>query len=140
MIFHSSTDDGNWKSVYPSPNHAIILWRTFLQNVNPLSKVIHAPSVHEELVKASRGIDSMKRSTVALLFAIHTTAVMSMTDAECRNTLNESRRAALARYLSATQHALVAAGFMRTINITVLQAFSIYLVSVFDFLVRIQRR
>lgn len=105
-----------------------MLWQTFLQNVNPLSKVIYAPVVQQHVIEASRDFDSMSKPYVALLFAIYAAAVMSMKDEECLRTLGEPRRILQTRYLSVCQQALSAASFMRSPNTTVLQAFTIFLV------------
>ncbi|KAH8157930.1 hypothetical protein CIB48_g10309 [Xylaria polymorpha] len=41
----SEGTDGNVEDYRPSPAHAFRLWQTFLEKVNPLTKVIHVPSV-----------------------------------------------------------------------------------------------
>jgi hypothetical protein len=83
-----------------------MLWQTFLQNVNPLSKVIHTPEVETQVLDASRDISVISKASGALLLSIYT-----------------------AQYVTATQQALCAAGFMTSSNIVVLQAFVIFLVS-----------
>ncbi len=105
------------------------LWQAFLQNVNPLTKVIYAPAVQDQIVEATRDFSAMSRGTAALLFAIYSSAVASMTEDECRNKLNGEKTDLLTRYLAATQQALAAAGFIGSASLVVLQAFTLYLVS-----------
>lgn len=66
------------------------------------------------------------------MFAIYSTATMSLTDEECQQTFNEPRRSLLSRYVSATKAALSKANFMATINLVVLQALVLHLFSVRD--------
>jgi len=109
--------------------HAFMLWQAFLQNVNPLSKLIHAPLVQDQVVEASRDFNAMPRDSIALLFAIYAAAVMSWKEDECRSKMGEPRRTLHSRYLAATQQALIAAGFIQSVSLVVLQAFAVFLVS-----------
>lgn len=105
-----------------------MLWQTFLQNVNPLSKVIHAPHVQPQVLEASKDFDSVSKPSVALLFAIYAAAVMSLKEEDCQAQLNASKTVLLSRYFSAAQQALAAASFMKTRNFVTLQAFVVFLV------------
>lgn len=107
---------------------AFMLWQTFLQNVNPLSKVIHAPLVQPQVIEASKDFDSLPRPATALLFAIYAAAVLSLKEEECQAQLNASKSVLLSRYFSACQQALAAASFMKSRNIVTLQAYVIFLV------------
>lgn len=107
---------------------AFMLWQTFLQNVNPLSKVIHAPLVQPVVIEASNDFDSVPKSSIALLFAIHSAAVMSLKEEDCQSRLIAPRMVLLTRYSSACQQALAAASLMKSRNIVTLQAFVVFLV------------
>lgn len=109
--------------------HAFMLWQAFLQNVNPLSKLIYAPLVQEQVVEASRDLSAIPQASVALLFAIYAAAVMSLNEDECLNKMEEPRSTLLNRYLSATQQALIEVDFIQSTGLVVLQAFIIFLVS-----------
>lgn len=107
---------------------AFMLWQTFLQNVNPLSKVIHAPLVQPIVIEASKDFDTVPKPSIALLFAIYAAAVMSLKDEDCQSQLNAPKTLLLTRYFSACQQALAAASFMNSRNLVTLQAFVIFLV------------
>lgn len=107
---------------------AFMLWQTFLQNVNPLSKVIHAPLVQPQVIEASKDFDSVPKPAIALLFAIYAAAVMSLKEEECQAQLNGPKTVLLGRFFSACQQALAAASFMKSRNIVTLQAYVIFLV------------
>lgn len=66
------------------------------------------------------------------MFAIYGAAVMSLKDDECKQRLCEPRKTLLSRYISATKAALSRAKFMGTINLVVLQALVLHLLSVRD--------
>jgi len=64
----------------------------------------------------------------ALMFSIYFAAVTSMSDEEVQSTFAEDKAILLNKFHNATQQALVNAGFMRSTEITVLQALFLYLV------------
>lgn len=105
-----------------------MLWQTFLQNVNPLSKVIHAPLVQPIVIEASKDFDTVPKPSIALLFAIYSAAVMSLKEEDCERQLSAPKTLLLTRYISACQRALAAASFMKSRNMVTLQAFVVFLV------------
>lgn len=128
LLFSSVRDIINLRDYHPPPMQAFMLWQTFLQNVNPLSKVIHAPLVQPQVLEASKDFDSVSKPAVALLFAIYAAAVMSLKEEDCQAQLNSNKTTLLSRYFSAAQQALAAASFLKSRNIVTLQAFVIFLV------------
>ena len=68
------------------------------------------------------------------MFAIYLIAVHSMAD-EVHDMFQEARRLLLARYHHATQQALINAVFMRATELSVLQAYLLYLVRRHDRLI-----
>ncbi|QGA14545.1 hypothetical protein EYB26_002200 [Talaromyces marneffei] len=121
--------DGDLAQLYPSANHAFILWQKFLENVNPLSKVIHAPSVQPEVIKATTDPSSSSFTSLALLFSIYAAAIMSLTKNDVECLFGQSKEALQHMYTSGAQQALSSAGFMKATNMTLLQAFTIYLLA-----------
>lgn len=119
----------NLKALHPSPIHIFQLWQRFLDNVNPLIKIFHAPSVQKTVLDAAANLDDVPKNVEALMFGIYAAAMISMSDAESRNFFNEGREAVMARFQSGTQQALQNAGYLRSTDIVVLQAFILYLVS-----------
>ena len=109
--------------------HAFTLWQAYLQNVNPLSKIIHAPLIQDLIVEASRDLSTVPEESVALLFAIYAAAVMSSKDEECQSKMGGSKRDLHSRYLAATQQALIKTRVLQSASLVLLQAFAIFLVS-----------
>jgi hypothetical protein len=58
-------------------------------------------------------------------------AVTSITDSECNTMFGEEKTVLLARYQSGSRQALCRAGLLRSSDMTILQAFVLYLVSLF---------
>jgi hypothetical protein len=129
LVFGLGSSDIELGDAHPSPMHAFMLWQAYLQNVNPLSKLIYAPIVQDLVVEASRDFNSVSQNSVALLFAIYAAAVMSWDDDECQSKTGESKGVLHTRYLAATQSALIKAGFVGSASLVILQAFTIFLVS-----------
>jgi hypothetical protein len=115
--------------LHPSPDHILKLWQIFLTNVNPMTKIIHQPSLQLSIEKSIPDLEHMPRGLEALLFAIYGASVHSMRDGECQATFGEPRSTLQARYRLGVRRSLTKAQFMRTSDLMVLQAFVIYLVS-----------
>ncbi|KIX03892.1 uncharacterized protein Z518_07445 [Rhinocladiella mackenziei CBS 650.93] len=114
---------------HPSPDHIFVLWQVFLENINPMTKVIHQPTLQETLVQATSNLDNLPKGLEALMFSIYCSAVFSMGDDECEMKFGETRKVLLARYRHATRKALGRARFMGTSDPVVLQAFLFYLLT-----------
>jgi hypothetical protein len=115
---------------HPIPMNAFTLWQAFLNNVNPLSKLIYVPKVQDLVLEAIRDHRSISPASNALIFAIYAAAVMSMKGDECQIKFSESKDVLMDRYLSATQKALGAADFIQSTDLEVLQAFVIYIIAI----------
>ncbi|KAI8633354.1 hypothetical protein F5Y19DRAFT_490533 [Xylariaceae sp. FL1651] len=119
-------------SRHPPPEDINELWQIFIENIDPLTKVIHAPSLRPAIEKAATDTGAVPRGFEALMFAIYSAAVMSLRDEECKQRLREPRKVLLSRYTSATKAALSRAKFMGTTSLVVLQALVIHLFAVRD--------
>ena len=127
-----SQPKSNSRSRHPPPERIHQLWQIFIENVDPLTKVVHVPTLRPAIQKAASNIPTIPRSFEALMFAIYGAAVMTLKDDECKQRFYEPRKNLLSRYISATKAALSRAKFMGTINLVVLQALVLHLLSVRD--------
>lgn len=116
-------------SLYINPCPRFRLWQTFLVNVDPLVKIFHAPTIQQTVLDASTNLRNIPKHVEALLFSIYFIAVTSMQPNECESLLGSSKPDLLVKYSHGAQQALVNARFMRSLNLTTLNAFIIYLVS-----------
>ncbi|RJE24967.1 Transcription factor [Aspergillus sclerotialis] len=116
-------------SAHPNPVHVFKLWQVFLENVNPLTKIIHAPTMQQRILSASGDLSSVPEDLEALMFAIYCAALTSLSDNEVLQTFAETRSKLLAVYRDGAQKALVNARFLRTSSMVVLQALVIFILS-----------
>ena len=117
---------------HPPPEHIHQLWQIFVENVDPLTKIVHVPSLRRAIQKAASNIGNIPRGFETLMFAIYSAAVMSLKDDECQQRFYEPRQTLLSRYIRATKAALSRAKFMGTISLVILQALVLHLLSVRD--------
>ena len=117
---------------HPAPLAVFRLWHIFLERVNPLTKVVHVPSLEQVVIEAATHIEKLKLSHQALLFAIYTMATVAMTEEECCEQLELSRYDALQRFTAGTKLALVKLNFIKNHDMETLQALLLHLVSPLD--------
>ncbi|KAF2197055.1 hypothetical protein GQ43DRAFT_425355 [Delitschia confertaspora ATCC 74209] len=128
----SSQSNANIRSCHPLPEQIHQLWQIFVENVDPLIKVVHVPTLAPAIQKAASSLGAVPPSFEALMFSIYSVAVMSLNENECRQRLCESRKTLLSRYMTATKAGLSRVRFMGTTSLVVLQALLLYLLSVRD--------
>lgn len=114
---------------HPDPVHAFQLWQIFLDRVNPLTKVIHVPTLQPYVIEATLNLNQVPMHYQALLLAVYLMGVVALTDSECNHILGMSRDQALQRFTTGTQHALHQFGFLKNYNMAALQALVLFLVS-----------
>jgi hypothetical protein len=120
------------KSHHPPPERILQLWQIFMERIDPLTKVVHVPTLRPAIQKAASNTETIPRSFEALMLAIYAAAIMSLNDEECKQRFGEPRKTLLSRYIKATKGALVRAKFMGTTSLVVLQALVLYLLPVRD--------
>ncbi|KAI1202162.1 fungal-specific transcription factor domain-containing protein [Nemania serpens] len=135
----SSTDGfpfaigGQYQSVtdlHPSGVQIFQLWQTYINNVNPLLKLTHTPTLQVQIIEASTNLPKVSKSLEVLMFAIYLMAITSLNDDEVQQTFNDTKPNLLAKYQHGTQQALFNVGFMRMPDLTVLQAYLLYCIGV----------
>jgi hypothetical protein len=112
---------------HPSLPQAVTLFAAFTENVAPLVRIFHMPTLTHIYWDAIASLDSLDKHTETLIFAIHYTAVVSLTSEQCLSILHETREAALERYRFAVQQALARGNLLNTQSMTVLQAAVLFL-------------
>lgn len=92
-------------------------------------KILHTPTVQQLVLEASGNPKNVSKSMNALMFAIYFSAVNSLSDAACEAMIGQGKSAVLTKYYLGTQHALISAGFLKSSDLVVLQAYVLFLVS-----------
>ncbi|KAI2643489.1 fungal-specific transcription factor domain-containing protein [Xylaria nigripes] len=125
----SDGSDKNPEYYRPSPAHAFFLWHIFLERVNPLTKVIHVPSLQPKLVEATTDPSSIPKNIDALLFSIYALAITALNEKECQQQLGCAKEEAHHRFSTGCRIALMRTGVLTTYDLVVLQALVLYLFS-----------
>ncbi|KFY83884.1 hypothetical protein V500_09813 [Pseudogymnoascus sp. VKM F-4518 (FW-2643)] len=129
-LFDLDTPLPDLSSLHPQPLQIFRLWQTFLDNVHPLTKIIHAPSIQQEISRASGSPQNFSKPMQALMFSIYSCSVASMRDEDCMEILGEDRTLAHRRFAGIAKKALTVAGLLTTKDTMVLQAFVLFLLSI----------
>ncbi|OGM50176.1 hypothetical protein ABOM_001137 [Aspergillus bombycis] len=108
-------------------------WQAYINNVNPLLKISHVPTLQSQVVEAATDPAKIPKPLEALMFGIYLITVTSLTDEEVKGTFGEEKAVLLSRYHQGAQQALINAGFMRSNELMVLQAYFLYLFSVVQY-------
>ncbi|KIH93220.1 hypothetical protein SPBR_02649 [Sporothrix brasiliensis 5110] len=132
FIFANRPSPHGYRPEHPPLDMSRRLWQVYCENVDPLTKVLHMPTVKHAMENAFRDTPAVPRAFEALLFAVYAAAVMSLREDDCSKTLGEPRSVLLPRYLAATETALMRANVLGTTDIIVLQALLLYLLAVRD--------
>lgn len=117
-------------ALHPGPVEIFKLWQCYIENVNPLIKILHVPSTQKDLLSHSGDLTNIPKSMEALMFAIYSMAITSLENDQCLSTFGEPKDELLPRYQAAAQQALINAGYLKSSDIMVLQAFTLYLLSI----------
>lgn len=115
--------------LHPSPVHIFRLWQIFLDRINPLSKILHAPTMQQRILEASSDLENVPESLEVLMFSIYYFAATALVPGESMALFGEDQESMEMRYKHGFQQALVNAGYLRSSDILTLQAFVLYLVS-----------
>ena len=115
-------------SLHPPTIHIFQLWQIYLDNINPLLKITHIPTVQGQIIEATSQLDKAPKNIEALMFGIYLVSISSLDEGEVQRMFKESKKELLGRYHSALQQALTSAGFMRFNDPITLQAYLLYLV------------
>jgi hypothetical protein len=122
----SPTVTGDAKDLWPTRDKALFLWQVYLKRVNPLTKIIHVPTLQ---CHVGRSYDEVPGNIRALLFSIFLMAIVTMTVDECREALRTSKEVEVETFASAVRMTLQQLNFIVTDNLAVLQALVIYFIS-----------
>ncbi|CAF3556337.1 unnamed protein product [Fusarium graminearum] len=130
MLFGSRQSAVELHTLHPDPAHLFRLWQIYLDNVNPLMKVTHTPTLQARIVEAASNLKEISPTLEALMFSIYCMAILSLSQEECVTMFKQSKEQLSTRYYFGCQQALSNCNFLRTDNRDCLTALFLYLVSI----------
>jgi DNA-binding XRE family transcriptional regulator len=129
LLFGARRTDADLSTMHPSHAHIFKLWQIYLDNVNPLLKVTHVPTLQAQVIDVVGHLNSIEPNLEALMFGVYCIAVMSVDDQECATLLGSTKKELLGIYQTACQQALLKCNFLRSTSRDCLTALFFYIVS-----------
>jgi hypothetical protein len=120
----------NVRPQHPSKQRILLLWQLFVDNINPMTKIVHVPTLDLAIRKATNAVSQVPAGFEALMFAIYTLAVSSLNEDECQSLFQGSKRSLFRSYLADTAKALARAKFMSTSSTVIVQALVLHVLAV----------
>lgn len=114
---------------HPCREITLRLWKLFKDNIDPLTKIIHVPTIERHIEDFFQGTSTIPREIDVLLFAIYSAALYSISDSLCLELFQQEREEMLTMYCANTRTRLAEMNFVSTASMTVLQAFLLYLIA-----------
>ncbi|KAK9250492.1 hypothetical protein V1507DRAFT_483003 [Lipomyces tetrasporus] len=130
LLFGSRKTAVDLSTLHPELVQIFRLWQIYLNNVDPLLKVTHTPSLQGRLIEAASNVAYISPTLEALMFSVYSMSIMSLTADECQATFGSSKEDLLTRYQFGCQQGLLNCGYLRTGDRECLTAFYLFLVSV----------
>lgn len=115
-------------TLHPDQTKIFRLWQIYLDNVDPLLKVTHTPSLQARIIEAVGNLTALDAPLEALMFSIYCVAILSLDEERCR-TLFGPKKELLTGYRFACRQALINCRVLRTDDHDTLVALFLYLVS-----------
>ena len=121
----------NLRGLHPPSPHILMLCTLYVDNCDPVFKVLHIPTLKKAILRVSSDMDRLsgEKSMEALLFTMYLAAVTSLTPKKCLDLFQEERHCLLDRYRHAAEIAFANAKLFTDADMTTLQALAIFLVS-----------
>ena len=116
-------------AIEPTKHQVYTFCDIYLTNIDPVFKILHAPSLRKYLQEDAKELDCSPGpgGLESLRFAIYHAATVSLEEEECKSRIGEDKAVLLARYRAGIEQALAKADFVNTTEMSTLQALMIYL-------------
>lgn len=131
FIFDTPSSRADLYDLHPSRSDAKALWNIFKENIDPLTKIFHASTLEIEILETCQNLRNIPDNLEATMFAVYASAVHSISATECEETFGISRSILTARFGTGAKKAFINAGILMTSDFKLLQAFVLWLVSLF---------
>lgn len=132
LLFGPSRTNVCLSASHPEQVQIFRLWQIYLDNVNPLLKVTHTPTLQPRILDAASNVGNISSPALeALIFSVYCISVTSLSEDECHTLFRSPKKDLLAGHHSACQQALLKCNIWRSGNVDALTALYLYLVSLF---------
>ena len=129
LLFGSRKIAVELSTLHPEPAHIFRLWQIYLENVNPLLKVTHTPSLQGRIVDAVSNVTNISPTLEALMFSIYCIAILSLVADDVQTMFGSPKEDLLSRCQFGCRQALLNCRILRCDDRDCLTALYLYLVS-----------
>ena len=132
LLFGSRKTNVDLSTLHPEQVQIFRLWQIYIENVDPLLKVTHTPTLQARIIDAASGVANISPTLEALMFGVYCASTLSLVEDECRTLFKSPKEDLLKSYQFGCQQALLKCGVLRTSDRDCLTALYLYLVSLSD--------
>lgn len=128
FIFGYSSSTVDLRSLHPLPSQIPFFWSTYVENVDPLTKIFHVPTMNVAIreLQATK-CENLNSSMEAALFSIYYSVISSMSQSEVEANFESDKMTLLSRYRFGVEQALARADLLTTMEIVTVQAYVLFL-------------
>ncbi|CAG9996981.1 unnamed protein product [Clonostachys byssicola] len=122
-------NNGDWHQFYPDTQLALILWTTYIENVDPVLKILHIPTMQSAMINVISRSQPHSYSMSALAFAVYFASVTSLSEDQLPHLTTEDREEMLQKYKKGINQVVTEGQLFNEPDLTVLQALAIFATS-----------
>ncbi|KAF3016159.1 hypothetical protein E8E14_009176 [Neopestalotiopsis sp. 37M] len=130
LLFGSPESNVDLSTLHPQQAQIFRLWQVYLENVDPLLKVTHTPTLQARIIDAACDTSNISPPLEALIFSIYALSVMSLDDDKCLELFGIAKMDLLSTYRFGCRQALQNCNVLRSSDRDALTALLIYLLAV----------
>jgi hypothetical protein len=129
LLFCSRGTEIDLSALHPPQNHVFKLWQVYLENVDPLLKLTHTPTLQPRIIDAAGDLSCIDPNLEALMFSIYCMAVFSLDREQCQSWFGRPRPDLIRSYQLGAREALLNCHFLKSNDRECLTALLLYLIS-----------
>ncbi|KAK0631392.1 fungal-specific transcription factor domain-containing protein [Immersiella caudata] len=122
--------DVDLRPLHPLPSQIPFMWQVYQENVDPILKILHVPTTTKLIREVRTSLENLTPSTEALMFSIYYAAITSLDEEEVKLNFGAEKDFLLQQYRFALEQALAKSNFITSPDLTIAQAFILFLVLV----------
>jgi len=117
-------------SFHPPPVQIPYLWQKYCENIEPILKIMHVPTMAKLMKDVRDGTRTLSASEEALVFSIYFASITTLEEDDVKPTFGLPQGPLLQRYRFALEQALAKANFIKNPDMIVLTALILFLIVV----------
>jgi len=120
--------DIDLSTLHPEQVQIFKLWQVYLENVDPLLKITHSPTLQTRIIDAATNLEAISPALEALMFSIYCVSILTLPEDDCVSFFGKDSKILLAGFQLGCQQALLRSQVLRTSDLDCLTALFFYLV------------